>query len=48
MALRGRRIGYEPNAPARVFAFRRKDLRRPSLARRAGMIDRRAVRLERS
>ncbi len=36
-ALRGRPVGYWPNAPARVFSVRCKDLRRPSLARRAGM-----------
>ena len=34
---RGRRVGYQPDAPARVFSNRRKDLRHPSLARRAGM-----------
>jgi len=30
-------VEYQPDAPARVFPFRRKDLRRPSLARRVGM-----------
>ncbi len=30
-------VEYQPDAPARVFPFRRKDLRRPSLARGVGM-----------
>ena len=36
-ALRGQRFGYQPDAAAMVFSFRRKDLRPPSLARRAGI-----------